>query len=598
MRFRFVLLTILALGLIGGVAAGHDKKGKQPKKIDPHWMSYKTHKGPHTIDCRDDDRGKKHKDKSEIFDFSVSALRGPSATDVFLSIETDDPVKFPIPEQFEKLHIKILSHEGKVLSVKKFKDVTITGGEAVVSIPDLYPPMTIMVQAEVKIRRKREEVLRGSATVVFRPDLIVHQVQSPEQVAPNTPFNIQAVIKETKQTDVTANVNLCEGATVLSTASGVFVPAGDQVTVFFEAIAFADAGTRDLTIKITDAIPAEYDTGNNEFAFSVLVTNPVQPVNYTLTYYYTKNYVSSFGYSYCEDSDVAHTEGSFTSWDMTTNLPFVTTSPIDSIRWEAVSGNGTLTRGFISEFYPSVSNPDLDYYNAYIPDDDGSYLYLTMYAFKTSGQSTLSFSKVANNYFYVQIFNGDTTSVYEQEQSHQGDLVGFLEVRVLFADDGQLAGGSARVDMAPFEPVSYDNSYSFDDGSCIYQYIDVGSFEYSNASGSGTTNPAVLPTGSLKGAMPALASSTMPEVTDLVQNYPNPFNPSTNIQFTVEHSGPAVLKVYDMLGKEVTELYRGEAEQGRTYRFTFQAANFASGMYYAKLEAGGRQYTKKMILMK
>jgi len=53
-----------------------------------------------------------------------------------------------------------------------------------------------------------------------------------------------------------------------------------------------------------------------------------------------------------------------------------------------------------------------------------------------------------------------------------------------------------------------------------------------------------------------------------------------------------------MLGKEVAELFQGEATEGRTYNFTFQAADLASGMYYAKLEAGGKQYVKKMLLMK
>jgi hypothetical protein len=53
-----------------------------------------------------------------------------------------------------------------------------------------------------------------------------------------------------------------------------------------------------------------------------------------------------------------------------------------------------------------------------------------------------------------------------------------------------------------------------------------------------------------------------------------------------------------MLGKEVAELFSGEAVEGRSYQFTFDATNFSSGMYYAKLEANGRFYTKRMILIK
>lgn len=594
MKFRSILIVALALAVMAGSLTAHNK-GKSPRKIDPQWMKYKGHKGPHIIGSWKDHKKKKHGD---VYEISASALRGASATDVYVSIESDDPVKYPLPEEFEKLQIKVLNNKGRVVAVKNFRHVPITDGEAVVSMAGLFPQMKIVVQANIKVRHK-ERVLRASTTVLFRPDLIVNDVQSPAEVAPNTPFNILAVIREMKmQSDVTANVSLWDGTTLLTTASGVYVPAGDQVAVLFEAVTLADAGTHDLAIKIADAVPAEYDVNNNEFAFSVLVTNAIQPVDYTLSYDYSKNYVRSFGYSYCDDSDITSTTGSFTNWTMDAYFPFVTTSPIDSIRWEAVSGNGSLTRGFISEFEASTSNATIDIYTAYLPDDDGSYLYVTLYAFKTSGQSQLNFFKVANNYLYVQVIDGDTTSVYEQEQSQQGDLVDFLEVRVLFADDGQLAGGSARVDMTLFETVSDDFSWSEDQGDCIYYYIDTESYERSMASGSGQTDPNVLPSGSVKRTLPTLATSTLPQATDLVQNYPNPFNPSTNIQFTIEHSGSAVLKVYDMLGKEVAELFRGEATEGRTYQFTFQAANLASGMYYAKLEAGGKQYVKKMLLMK
>jgi hypothetical protein len=89
-----------------------------------------------------------------------------------------------------------------------------------------------------------------------------------------------------------------------------------------------------------------------------------------------------------------------------------------------------------------------------------------------------------------------------------------------------------------------------------------------------------------------------PKVFELSQNYPNPFNPSTTIEFTVPVDGHAVLKVMDMLGREVATLFEGDAKSGYYLRVVFDASKCASGVYFSRLESGGKQLMKKMILMK
>ena len=89
-----------------------------------------------------------------------------------------------------------------------------------------------------------------------------------------------------------------------------------------------------------------------------------------------------------------------------------------------------------------------------------------------------------------------------------------------------------------------------------------------------------------------------PKVFSLSQNYPNPFNPSTNLKFTVEKTGHAVLKIYNILGAEVATLFNGQAEAGKYYQVTFNANKLASGVYIARVESGARQITKKLLLMK
>jgi len=84
----------------------------------------------------------------------------------------------------------------------------------------------------------------------------------------------------------------------------------------------------------------------------------------------------------------------------------------------------------------------------------------------------------------------------------------------------------------------------------------------------------------------------------LSQNYPNPFNPTTSIEFTVPSDGRASLKVFDILGREVATLVDGEVKAGVLQQATFDASKMSSGIYFARLQFGGKQLMKKMVLMK
>jgi len=96
----------------------------------------------------------------------------------------------------------------------------------------------------------------------------------------------------------------------------------------------------------------------------------------------------------------------------------------------------------------------------------------------------------------------------------------------------------------------------------------------------------------------------------LEQNYPNPFNPTTTIKYSIPVSlNPSkggtlvLLKVYDVLGREVATLFNGEKLPGN-YEVTFdanrseQGRNMASGIYFYRLQCGSFSETKKFVLMK
>jgi hypothetical protein len=92
-------------------------------------------------------------------------------------------------------------------------------------------------------------------------------------------------------------------------------------------------------------------------------------------------------------------------------------------------------------------------------------------------------------------------------------------------------------------------------------------------------------------------SDEIPVRTELFQNYPNPFNPTTTIGFKVQGSGSVVLKVFDILGKEVATLVNEELRSG-SYSRTFDGSGLASGVYFYRLEAGSFSQTRRLLLLK
>ena len=83
----------------------------------------------------------------------------------------------------------------------------------------------------------------------------------------------------------------------------------------------------------------------------------------------------------------------------------------------------------------------------------------------------------------------------------------------------------------------------------------------------------------------------------LAQNYPNPFNPVTSIRYSVPASGPLSLKVYDLLGEEVSTVVEGEHKAG-FHTAQFDGSHLSSGVYFYRLSSKDHTITKKLILMK
>lgn len=96
--------------------------------------------------------------------------------------------------------------------------------------------------------------------------------------------------------------------------------------------------------------------------------------------------------------------------------------------------------------------------------------------------------------------------------------------------------------------------------------------------------------------------SLIAPIPQIQRNYPNPFNPSTTIEFSIPETGRVRVSVYNIKGQKVKDLLNTEMTRG-THRLVWDgkdanSRNVASGIYFIKLESGGKTSIRKAMLMK
>jgi hypothetical protein len=155
-------------------------------------------------------------------------------------------------------------------------------------------------------------------------------------------------------------------------------------------------------------------------------------------------------------------------------------------------------------------------------------------------------------------------SVYKSQESEVWNKIGFVN-------------GKGKSN----EPVSYSyEDKNLESGKYKYRLKQIdnnGNYEYFELSG-------VVDVG-------------VPAKFDLSQNYPNPFNPVTNINFDIPQSGLVSLKIYDILGREVSTLIN-EIKDAGYYTITFDASKLSSGVYFYRLTSGGFSSVKRLVVLK
>lgn len=136
------------------------------------------------------------------------------------------------------------------------------------------------------------------------------------------------------------------------------------------------------------------------------------------------------------------------------------------------------------------------------------------------------------------------------------------------------------------ENANNENTLFIYDGNITNQYLQEFAARYYQFGGTDTIRVSVSP-----------SDDRIPGSFALYQNYPNPFNPATVFSFQLPVSSFVTLKVFDVLGREVTTLVQEEMRAG-TYRVTWDATGYASGVYFYRLQTTGFTATRKLLLLR
>lgn len=217
---------------------------------------------------------------------------------------------------------------------------------------------------------------------------------------------------------------------------------------------------------------------------------------------------------------------------------------------------------------------------------------------------------VTQNSIYVAITNSSVNQTGVYKSTDFGNtwiqIINNRYIEKLFSKDNYVFAAASSFNGGIFASKNSGNSFvPFNEGLDLLNFYDIKQFQITDDYVYIGLNSEYLikcTSGIWKRKLSEIIVDVKTETNpplyfNLGQNYPNPFNPTTQINFSLPHGSFVSLKIYDVLGKEITTLVNEELPAGN-YTKSFDASNYSSGIYLYKISTEKFNETKKMVLLK
>ncbi|RLD16611.1 hypothetical protein DRI50_01400 [candidate division KSB1 bacterium] len=193
------------------------------------------------------------------------------------------------------------------------------------------------------------------------------------------------------------------------------------------------------------------------------------------------------------------------------------------------------------------------------------------------------FTMENNLFFHANKFKGSTSDLKDVVLI---DYNGWFQCAETINGQHDVTGDDPKfVDPAAYDYHLKENSPAIDQGDPSFgtdfpgERIDLGAFEFKQATGFNTNHPSV------------------PNQSDLLRAYPNPFNPQTTLEFKLDKPSNVRLEIFDVLGQKIDTLLNRLQVPGH-YRVHWQAGHLPAGIYFARLQVNRKTCVRSIVLLK
>ncbi|PCJ16112.1 MAG: hypothetical protein COB04_11715 [Gammaproteobacteria bacterium] len=407
-------------------------------------------------------------------------------TDVTLTTDVE-MTGFSPADLAKHVQMKSIDSDGNLRWTQNYKEVALETGDGSSQVTLSYDDMSRYQEVRIKLQAQNQqtvntEVLKSSTQVLLRPDMTVDRVDAQESVRIDEVVNIAVFIKELNG-DLGAinSVSLSDLDGIIDSVGEVVVDANGDAGIIF-SVAFSEAGTQTLTVNIDEVVPRDFDTGNNQFSFTIDVVNQIETVQYYMSYYwndfnYHYDYASIYGYRQVYDQQ-GQSESFYQQLYINEHMEF----PIDVHMTMSVDGGADVDFIDLQNIQPTYSYQYgcYDYENSSTQVGDNTWVYVYNYDYCGSNYSYVYVSSYAADYVYYSRSWYSYWGGYNYEYNYHYDYGDFINAKESITtytqvtdDTGQTWGGEASISLTE-TPYDYSYDYSYYYYYLWYHYSDHG----------------------------------------------------------------------------------------------------------------------------